>query len=119
MTEARCICGRIALRGAPWCQRHVPESNWARYIVKYPDRAAFYKSGGWKAARRAHLARNPNCAVCGAPATVVDHIRPRAEGGAGLDPSNLQSLCAKHHQVKTTSEGHHGRRRAAERRRKR
>jgi 5-methylcytosine-specific restriction endonuclease McrA len=112
----RCICGSPGVAGTPWYQRHMPESRWARYILKYPDRAAFYKSGGWKAARRVHLARNPNCAVCGAPATAVDHIVPRAEGGAGLDPSNLQSLCERHHQAKTTSEEHRGRRRAAERR---
>ena len=47
-------------------------SGWTQYARKYPDRAAFYRSGGWRAARESHLRMNPFCVVCGAKATVVD-----------------------------------------------
>ena len=55
----------------------------------------------WRAARGAVLARTPLCARCGAPATEVDHVVPVADGGALLDPDNLQPLCAGCHRVKT------------------
>lgn len=91
-------------------------SGWAEYTQKFPDRANFYQSGGWKAARDRHLAEHPNCVVCGATATIVDHVRNRAEGGADLDPANLASMCAEHHKAKTLDESHRGRKRAAQQR---
>jgi len=54
--------------------------------------------------------------VCGEKATVVDHIRNRAEGGGDLDATNLQSLCRKHHHEKTVEEGHRGMQRKGRRR---
>jgi 5-methylcytosine-specific restriction protein A len=54
----------------------------------------------WRKTRVTHLKAHPFCAVCGDPATHVDHILPKALGGTD-DPSNLQSLCAHHHHVKT------------------
>jgi 5-methylcytosine-specific restriction protein A len=84
-------------------------------VARYPERARFYKSGGWKAARERHLRANPTCTVCGARATIVDHVVNRAEGGPGLDPRNLQSLCDVHHRQKTTAEGHRGMKRKANR----
>ena len=92
-------------------------SNWARYTAKHPERAAFYKSAAWKWVRLRQLSREPNCRVCGEKATAVDHIIAIAQGGADLDPANLQSLCRRHHNSKTTSEGHAGMKRAAQRRR--
>jgi 5-methylcytosine-specific restriction protein A len=112
--RTRCIdsrCLNDALPGTSRCPEHTGTSGWAKYIADHPERAAFYRSGGWTAARRRHLAANPSCVLCGAPAVAVDHIRPRAEGGAGLDPSNLQSLCERCHQAKTVEESHRGRRR--------
>jgi 5-methylcytosine-specific restriction endonuclease McrA len=102
-----------------WCERHRPRSGWARYAEKFPDRYRFYQQGGWRSAREGQLLREPNCRVCGRPAVAADHIVNRAEGGAGLDPSNLQSLCEQHHQAKTQAESHRGRKRAAELRRRR
>jgi 5-methylcytosine-specific restriction endonuclease McrA len=107
------ICGRDAVQGQSRCQRHLGGSGWAKYVLQDPERAAFYASAAWRSARAAQLRREPNCAVCGAKATVADHVRPRAEGGADLDPSNLQSLCADHHHEKTTAEGHAGMKRKA------
>jgi len=57
----------------------------------------------WGRLRAWVLARRPLCAVCGGPATDVDHIIPRERGG--LDsPTNLQGLCHSHHSQKTARE---------------
>ena len=57
------------------------------------------------------LQANPVCEEClrrglVTEATVVDHIVPINEGGAPLDMSNLQSLCAKCHNIKSGREAH-------------
>lgn len=54
----------------------------------------------WQAIRAAQLEREPDCVVCGEPATDVDHITPREMGGSD-EPSNLQSMCHAHHSAKT------------------
>jgi 5-methylcytosine-specific restriction endonuclease McrA len=92
-------------------------SNWARYTAKYPERQAPYKSNAWRWARLQQLRREPNCRICGEKAIAVDHIIPISQGGADLDANNLQSLCRRHHNTKTTAEGHAGVKRAAQRRR--
>jgi 5-methylcytosine-specific restriction endonuclease McrA len=38
---------------------------------------------------------------CGVAATNVDHIVPRRRGGADLDPTNVQAMCASCHSAKT------------------
>jgi 5-methylcytosine-specific restriction endonuclease McrA len=90
-------------------------SGWAKWARRHPDRAAFYASPAWKWARSQQLLREPNC-WCGAKASAVDHIVPIGEGGADLDPDNLQSLCKRHHGPKTLAESHRGMKRAAQRR---
>jgi 5-methylcytosine-specific restriction enzyme A len=115
MNRTCLICGQNALPGKSRCAKHLRGGSWGRYIRKNPERAAFYASAAWRSARAAQLRREPNCRVCGRPATHVDHIRPRAEGGAALDPNNLQSLCRPHHLTKTTAEGHRGMKRKARR----
>jgi len=61
----------------------------------------------WRRARKMHLAENPLCVKCKEKgrivvATVVDHIIPH-KGDMNLfwDSSNWQSLCTKHHSIKT------------------
>lgn len=39
------------------------------------------------------------------PARMVDHIKPKAEGGTD-DPANLRAICGGCHAAKTTAEGH-------------
>ena len=56
----------------------------------------------WSATRDAWLAAHPGCALCGAPATEVDHIVPRAWGGGHT--GNLQSLCQRCHRAKTAGQ---------------
>jgi 5-methylcytosine-specific restriction endonuclease McrA len=118
MTERR--------RGIPARRRffnpdRAPRSNWERYAKLHPERAGFYRSPEWSFARTQQLMREPNCEApgCGKPATHVDHILNRAEGGADLVAENLQSMCEEHHRRKTLAESHRGRKRAAERRRNR
>ena len=58
------------------------------------------KGTAWVNARKAVLVRDgfrcqiglPGCTII---ATCVDHIRPLAEGGAPLDPSNLRGACRR------------------------
>lgn len=50
------------------------------------------------------LRREPLCRRCGHEASQVDHIRPIRQGGARLDPENLQALCHSCHSRKTRTE---------------
>jgi 5-methylcytosine-specific restriction protein A len=60
-------------------------------------------TGEWAQYRADYLRRHPRCA-CGAPATVVDHVKPVALGGAFWDPANHRQMCARCHNAKTMSE---------------
>lgn len=54
----------------------------------------------WRAIRARFRAAYPWCVVCGAPATVVDHIVSLARGGTH-DEANLQPFCSACHNHKT------------------
>jgi 5-methylcytosine-specific restriction endonuclease McrA len=87
MTARSCLgCGTLVRKGSrcPDCQRR-HQLGWA-----------------WSARRDVWLAYHPECASCGATATEVDHVVPRAAGGGG--EGNLQSLCRACHVAKTTRE---------------
>lgn len=59
----------------------------------------FYQSGAWQKLRNAHIARHPNCALCGKPGRKVDHKQPRRlRPDLALDPRNLQTLCDGDHE---------------------
>ena len=62
------------------------------------------RSPTWRAVRRAVLAARWRCELCGAPAVEVDHITAIADGGAELDPANLQALCHRCHLTKSAAE---------------
>lgn len=67
---------------------------------------------GWQQqadARRILKRDHHRCAVCGGPATEVDHIIPLAEWPDGDVDSNKQSLCHPHHAAKTKREAARGR----------
>jgi len=57
----------------------------------------------WSKTRAAFLRRNPECVACGAPATDVDHILPKAQGGSD-DWSNLRALCHSCHSKRTRAQ---------------
>lgn len=100
-----CItCGKAVYGGRSRCPAHTwkSSSRWAQYAAEHPDRASFYRSGGWRERRARHLLENPDCVICGQPATAVDHIINLASGGTFDGP--LQSLCTEHHRRKTQNE---------------
>mgnify|MGYP000603720915 CR=1 FL=1 len=71
----------------------------------------FYDKAIWKKTRRLQLSKQPLCEYCTkigmvVVATDVDHVVRMSEGGAALDPNNLQSLCHRCHSNKTGREKH-------------
>lgn len=68
--------------------------------------------GTWKRLREAHVAAHPLCEDCLLEGVVnpeqieVDHVRAfnGLDDPLRLDPSNLRSLCKRHHQIKTRAE---------------
>jgi len=57
-----------------------------------------YARARWRRMRARQLREHPACAECGAPATLVHHVRHVADGGAmHPDESGLQSLCKPCH----------------------
>ena len=64
----------------------------------------FYNSAPWRNLRASILReRGPNCQKCGAHADrpYCDHVQEIRDGGAQLDPSNVEVLCASCHAIKT------------------
>ena len=58
---------------------------------------------GWITMRARYLRMHPLCVACGATASDVDHVIPKARGGTD-DASNLQALCHACHSRKTARE---------------
>jgi 5-methylcytosine-specific restriction enzyme A len=73
--------------------------------VRVPAKQAesFYVSREWRAlVKRIKFERGPWCERCGSSKRVIaDHIIERKDGGADLDPSNIELLCFDHHAIKT------------------
>ena len=87
-------CPALVARGyCPAHERTAPQAVARREKVVDP----FYKSVRWQRLRSIVLRRSPFCLLCHAPATVVDHIHERQDGGEAYDESNLRSLCASCH----------------------
>lgn len=64
----------------------------------------------WQKYRKGFLQRHRRCKMCGASATVVDHIKPhRGNWLLFWDVRNWQALCARcHNSVKQASESNEG-----------
>ena len=88
-------------------KRRTPEKrnriNDPRYHKKTPE-------GNWKVTRKQVLDRDDHlCQECKrngnyTPGNVADHIKPVTRGGSFWDIDNIQTLCTKHHQIKSQSE---------------
>ncbi|MFJ1293242.1 HNH endonuclease signature motif containing protein [Paracoccus yeei] len=93
-----CSCGKVVASGATCpCQAKRAAERKAAFDKKRGTASQRGLGADWRKVRDAHIARFPNC-WCGAPAVDVDHIVPRRIAPERrLDPSNLQSLCKKHH----------------------
>jgi 5-methylcytosine-specific restriction protein A len=106
MPKRQCLlCNQPAIDGGSRCSAHARPSNWLR--GKRSKSADYYASTAWQSRRKAQLAKEPLCAMCGERAGTADHITNMASGG---DPNGpLQSLCIDCHRKKTGSEGHRAR----------
>jgi 5-methylcytosine-specific restriction protein A len=96
-------CGvLIRGRGTSRCEQHRPEER-KRQDERRPSAARRGYGPEWRELRAQHLRDHPECVVCGEidPRNEVDHKIPISQGGARLDPANLQTMCKTHHSVKT------------------
>jgi len=71
--------------------------------------SALHNTTRWRKLRKRVLAASPLCVICLADgrteeATQCDHITPLHKGGAAFDRNNIQTLCAKCHEVKSAYE---------------
>jgi 5-methylcytosine-specific restriction protein A len=98
---------------SPRCTKHKTvqtQAGRSKYTHHIDDRGRnIYNTAKWRKIRRVHLLRNPLCVRClkynqSTLANVVDHILEIADGSDPYDMSNLQSLCPRHHNVKTGEE---------------
>ncbi|WP_316394934.1 HNH endonuclease signature motif containing protein [Bradyrhizobium sp. 33ap4] len=90
-----CGCGRKVAAGVLCACQILRKAEAARRRPTASDRGY---GTAWQKARSGFLASHPNCAMCGKPATVVDHINPhRGDKALFWDKSNWQPLCTHHH----------------------
>lgn len=63
----------------------------------------FYQSKEWRGlVSSIKKQRGAWCQRCGSTkGLIADHIIERKDGGAELDPANIELLCGKHHAIKT------------------
>lgn len=99
---------RLPHRQARLCAAH-DQAERRRFEESRPSSTARGYDRRWQRTRVAHLAREPDCRACGAPATEVDHITRRstllARGVRNPDAHRfLQSLCHPCHATKTRAE---------------
>jgi 5-methylcytosine-specific restriction enzyme A len=88
-------CHKLVYGGAARCPEHT---------VKRPSGAQQGYGRPWRRIRDRYLEEHPWCVSCGTIATMVDHIRPKLQGGTD-DETNLQALCASCHARKTARDG--------------
>ncbi len=91
-----------AATSAGYCAEHAQQRERERAQERGTAAERGYGSR-WRTLRLMVLRMNPACAVCGAPATDVDHITPKSRGGRDA-MENLQSLCHACHTRKTNRE---------------
>ena len=88
----------IAVDGRSRCRAH-GGGPWARVSPISKERFG----ADWNQRRARVLREEPNCAICGAPATDVDHVVAIADGGTD-DRSNLRALCRECHKRHTSEQ---------------
>ena len=93
------LCGKAHLvtdRCAPALARE--KERKARHDETRPTARERGYDSKWDRARADFLTEHPKCAVCGEPATVVDHVVPhRGDMKLFWRRSNWQALCRRHH----------------------
>ena len=93
-----CSCGKVVPPGTVCpCQARRAAERKAAFDKTRGNPSQRGLGADWRKVRDAHMARHPFC-WCGEKATDVDHIIPRRIAPERrLDPTNLQSLCKRHH----------------------
>lgn len=105
--------GCIELTRDGYCPVHKPAEAARRLSANWHR---FYDKPIWKhKLRPQQLIKEPYCRLCAGEgykvkATTVDHITPhRGDWELFIDANNLQSLCKRHHDIKTQEERRAGR----------
>ncbi|MDO5769444.1 MAG: HNH endonuclease [Psychrobacter sp.] len=93
-----------------YCDEHADQrSNWTKHQGRHGSSSERGYGHLWRKLRKTILRRDDYlCVACKrtgrlVPATDVDHIIPKSQGGTD-DPDNLQSLCKSCHRHKTATE---------------
>ncbi len=95
-------CSELVGLDAQYCQAHQAKITAEADRARGTARSRGYDER-WARVRDLVIARHPLCVRCElagmiVPAEVVHHIRPISEGGARLDPDNLEPLCRPCHE---------------------
>lgn len=108
-------CPALVRDGSGYCAAHQGDRRINRFADR--DRASAAARGygsAWRKLRPVVMARDCGlCQVCRLAgrltvAVMVDHIKPKAEGGTD-DLDNLRAICKACHDVKTQAEAARGR----------
>ncbi|MFC2967722.1 HNH endonuclease signature motif containing protein [Acidimangrovimonas pyrenivorans] len=94
-----CNCGQIVPHGERCaCQIVRTRARNRRHDARRPSAAQRGYNHEWRKARVEFLRLHPCCAMCGAPADVLDHVKPhRGDMVLFWDRSNWQPLCKSCH----------------------
>jgi len=101
-------CNQLVKSGK--CEAH-KKADQRRQDSQRPTSSQRLYGSRWRKAREYYLRQNPLCVHCLkendqiTAAIVIDHIIPhRGDQSLFWDQSNWQSLCKRHHDIKTSKE---------------
>jgi 5-methylcytosine-specific restriction protein A len=100
-----CACGRVVAAGVKCaCEIERDKQRKQRFDQKRPSASARGYDSKWRSYREAYLRKHPTCVMCGAPASVVDHVKAH-KGDMNLfwRHDNHQALCATCHNSRKQS----------------
>lgn len=102
-------CAELVSSGQRVCKSH-QRAQWKSQDDRRGTAASRGYNSRWQKARETFLRRNPLCRMCLdadliVQAEMVDHVIPhRGNQDLFWDTDNWQSLCQRHHRIKTASE---------------
>lgn len=104
-------CGRTCEQGKNYCYLH-KDLETKKKIFTFRGKSKtyhnLYETYRWRTFSKDFLKTHPFCYICGAKATVVDHIIPhRGDLSLFYDVNNVQPLCQSCHSRKTMQENNY------------